>query len=106
MNYSVDWDGPGERDREDRRIVGVALRSPSGEMWVGAPGRRHHHVISQMRFAQKTAEEVAECEQGFVDDKGTFLTRRQALRVADESGQLNRKPGGYNGPELFSEDLW
>ena len=30
----------------------------------------------------------------------------EAMKVAVAAGQLKRGPGGYQGPELFSEDLW
>lgn len=46
-------------------------------------------------------------DQGFALDDGSFVNRRQAFGIAWENGQLRpRKPGGYNGPELYSEDLW
>lgn len=46
-----------------------------------------------------------EDEQGFIDTKGAFLTRREAFVLARESGQCPHLP-----PEgtacLFSEDLY
>jgi hypothetical protein len=46
--------------------------------------------------------------QGFLDANGVFLTRGQAYEVAVQTGQINRRegPGHYQGPLLFSEDLW
>ena len=44
--------------------------------------------------------------QGFLDEDGKFLNRKEAFTLATESGQIRRRPGGYDGPELYSEDLW
>lgn len=44
--------------------------------------------------------------QGFLTSSGEFLNRRQAYTYAQEHNQLKRRPGGYNGNQLFSEDLW
>ena len=45
--------------------------------------------------------------QGFIDDKGNFLTRKQAYIVATTEGQIkHRLKGQYDGNELYSEDLW
>ena len=45
--------------------------------------------------------------QGFLDDTGNFLNRRDAFIHATACNQVKvRQPGQYNGDELFSEDLW
>lgn len=44
------------------------------------------------------------CEQGFIDQKGEFLTREQAWKIAEAAGQIRQvtgKPG-----TLYSEDLY
>ena len=46
-------------------------------------------------------------ETGFLNEKREFLDRRAAYKEAQRCGQLLPRPeGGYNGDELFSEDLW
>lgn len=42
-------------------------------------------------------------EQGFIDQCGVFMDRREAYQVALASGQI--KPGAVNG-RLYSEDLY
>ena len=45
---------------------------------------------------------VTNDEQGFLDEGGRFLTRKQALVSAELFGQLLCEPRGV----LTSEDLW
>lgn len=46
-------------------------------------------------------------EQGFLNRSGEFLDRKAAYTEAEKCGQLLPRPvGGYQGDELFSEDLW
>ena len=47
-----------------------------------------------------------EWEQGFVDQWGVFMDRKEALEVAIQSGQLNMKYKCGNQFILFSEDLY
>ena len=44
-------------------------------------------------------------EQGFVDQFGAFLTRKEALEIAKENGQIIRDLG-YDPGELYSEHLY
>ena len=47
----------------------------------------------------------AASEQGFIDQFGTFLTRKEALEIAKREGQIVRRCGG-DEKELFSENLY
>jgi hypothetical protein len=44
-------------------------------------------------------------EQGFIDQRGEFMTREEAHKVATKSGQIIRRCGGDDG-RLFSENLY
>lgn len=44
-------------------------------------------------------------EQGFIDQRGAFLTREEAHKVATGAGQIIRRCGGDDG-RLFSENLY
>jgi len=44
--------------------------------------------------------------QGFLDSAGRFLRRAEAYTLAEWNGQLQRRPGGYQGTDLYSEDVW
>jgi len=90
------------------RIIAVALKMPDGRVeWAAAPILRHGQLMSALReMGQCLPGDVLAAEQGFATEDGTFLSRREAFDLAAVNGQLKRKPGGYDGPELFSEDLW
>jgi hypothetical protein len=98
-------------------IVAAAIQFPGKDCdlicFVPAPGRHHnvlHSLWHQFKEGKKdrTPQSYADEIQGFITDKGKFLDRLSAMRHAVECGQpMLRKPGiGYQGDELFSEDLW
>lgn len=63
---------------------------------------RHHHVIHMIGGISGPHRE------GFLDDLGNYLSRRDAYSLACNNGQINRRQGEnfYQGHELYSEDLW
>lgn len=83
------------------KIVGVAVRYNEQTFSLPAPNR-HHNVLYMIGKISGSHEE------GFVLDDGTFIGRIGAMQLAKDNGQLNRREGEnyYQGPELFSEDLW
>lgn len=88
------------------RITHVAIRHRGKVYSLPAPNR-HHHVLWEMRDSGIPRTELGDHEQGFVDESGAFLTRTHAFERAQETGQIKpRVPGNYEGPLLFSEDLW
>lgn len=67
----------------------------------------HRHADALVVFQQMWEPGYAKVvEQGFMDEKRQFMTREQAYAVSVANGQLKRGDGGYQGGELFSEDLW
>jgi len=84
------------------KITGVAVMY-AGRMYQLPKPNRHHDVIRSIPGGVKGPD-----LQGFVDEFGTFLTRKAVMVRAIKTGQLKRRPGKehYQGPELFSEDLW
>lgn len=44
-------------------------------------------------------------EQGFIDNQGNFLNRKEAYQIAKRNNQIKYR-GIYRGDELFSEDLY
>jgi hypothetical protein len=94
-------------NRDHIHIVGIALRLPDGRIVSAREPARHSHVIAMLGKAHESAETIANSEQGFIDDHGRFLNRADALTLARSTGQMKpRQPGHYDGPELYSEDLW
>ncbi len=92
-----------------RLVVCAALRHPQGGIITGP---RHFDPI--MRRQIMTGETELErlgwesATQGFVDQRGTFLTRTEAWAVASAAGQIRRRCGGdtANGGTLYSKSLY
>jgi hypothetical protein len=86
--------------KPQRRVVCAAIRS--GTLII--PGPRHFDstMHALLEFA---GLHVPEAEQGFIDQWGNFMDRKEALDVALAANQLTRvKTQPFN--ELFSEDLY
>lgn len=99
-DMNVGFHAPCNHKVKARKIVGVACWYQNKMYQLAAPNR-HHHLKAKF-----DGQMGGGADQGFVDEDGHFLTRRQAMFVAKNNGQLKRRPGGYDGPDLFSEDLW
>jgi hypothetical protein len=92
-------------------IIGVAFRLPDGRLRVLPRPARHCHYSREYNDEARKAGYfapwegwgggLAGIEQGFVDDAGNFLNRKDAAKHAYECGQI---------PELaltlYSEDVW
>lgn len=88
-----------------RTITHVALKY-KGRVHAMPRPCRHHHIFNEM-YEKYGIEHVSNEEQGFLDDKGQFINRREGLILARINGQLKpRQPGQYDGDELYSEDIW
>ena len=90
------------------KIIAVAVRLEDGSMFVKERPFRHHNVFHMMYDDFDVSSDMLEnSEQGFLDNRGMFLNRKEAYILAKTNGQLlQRKAGQYDGNELFSEDLW
>jgi hypothetical protein len=85
-----------------RYITHVALKR-NGVIYSLPKPNRHHHLFSLTVNDPKEDDD----EQGFLDNDGMFLNRAEAFIVATNANQLKpRRPGGYDGELLFSEDIW
>lgn len=91
------------------RIVCAANRLPDGTMFIGA---RHWDDLMCAQAGRYIAlheledHEVGDAEQGFMDQWGRFMTRKAAWLIAEKNGQILHRGPGYNGPDLFSENLY
>ena len=86
-------------------IIAAAVLNGLAVHSVPPPGR-HGDVLRRM-YEDGTPLDHAAHEQGFVTSKGRFVSREDAMLIATAAGQCKpRRPGQYNGPRLFSEDLW
>jgi len=83
-------------------IEGVAIKY-KGKTYKLPKPNRHHDLINLIY--QETGEPVYESEQGFYDNFGYFLNRKDALFFALQSGQV-LDIIKLHGNVLFSENLW
>lgn len=88
------------------RIVCAANRAKDGTLILGV---RHFdqamHRTIDLIYGEKRPRHM---EQGFIDSRGDFLTRRQAWKVAEAAGQIIHRVGGDDtgGGTLYSENLY
>jgi hypothetical protein len=77
----------------------------NGTTYSLPPPNRHAQVLW---LINETNEHNYPNEEGFLDSEGKFLNRKEAMKIAVASGQLRRREGAqyYQGPDLYSEDLW
>lgn len=69
-------------------------------------GPRHFDPVMRMQIANDTEAPLwRHAEQGFVDQWGNFLTRKEALEIALRNGQRRRRCGG-DDDQLYSENLY
>ena len=86
-----------------QKVVCAAMRNSRGGVFCSP---RHFDIIC---FLGATSLEWSDhdVEQGFVDQFGEFLTRKEAFKVAKLAGQLDKSTRKFDlGEELYSEDLY
>lgn len=93
---------PGNPNR-DRRVVCAANRNlDSGLVICGA--RHFDNVMRRAIEATGIPCQNQHWDQGFIDNRGEWLTRAEAMKLAVDAGQLPEKYKAIT--ELFSEDLY
>lgn len=86
----------------NQRIVCAANRNKfvSFDILLGV-----RHWNDFMRSQLDGRDSYDDYEQGFIDNRGDFLTREEAWVVAEREGQIIRRVGGDEGV-LYSENLY
>lgn len=72
-------------------------------------GARHWDGVMRAQFAASHGKDAKPIgwDEGFIDQFGDYLTREEAVEIADKAGQLNqRREKGWPEHMLFSEDLY
>ena len=99
---------PEQQSRQ--RVVSAACRQ-------AIPGYQGLQIIASPRHFDSTCRAIIDmlpeserdqwyhAEQGFVDNFGNFLDRRQAYKIAKAANQILYRCGGDEGV-LFSENLY
>ena len=96
----------GQVERSVRRVVCAAIRADDGVVLLGV---RHYSTDMHAQIHART-DGAKFChrsgdDQGFVDQRGEYMTRRQAWNVAEAAGQVRR--AGHDGEGvLYSEHLY
>lgn len=90
----------------ERRIVCAAIRNSKGIILVGV---RHYDTFMRQQIRNfKTnfynCEDHSSIEQGFLDNRFQFLTRKEAWEVAKNAGQIIRDCSEEG--TLYSENLY
>ena len=84
-----------------RRVVCAAVRDSDGRIVVGP----RHFDQTMTNAIYSLPEWSRPWEQGFIDQRGEFMTREEAHKVAIEADQIIRRCGGDDA-RLFSENLY
>lgn len=84
-----------------RHIVAVAMRD--GALILTQPIPARHHTLIHAAYDMGIRKKFTSDDQGFLDNYGQFVGRREAGEIAVSSGQIKalRWP-----PFLYSEDLF
>lgn len=93
-----------------RRVVCAANKASDGTIFAGA---RHFDDVMRTQisiYLERQGKDITEVsfQQGFIDQRGVFMTRVEAWAVAEASGQIRERVGGdsANGGTLYSENLY
>jgi hypothetical protein len=89
------------------RIIASAIQLENGQIYVG---KRHSDAQKNALIYSKS--KIA--KEGFITTLLRFVNRKEAYLIAKEHDQFKREEiqkacgvkNGYNGEELYSEDLW
>ncbi len=94
----------------ERRVVCAAIRNARGALLLGI---RHYsedmHRQIHARHDGHTFMHRYDEDQGFVDQRGCFMSREEAYQVAEAAGQIVNTTAcgrGLDGPKLYSEGLY
>ena len=89
---------------EDTNVIYCCSSKQS--TYITILGARHYDswMISQI-MDLKLRQNITELQQGFIDQFGNFLSRKEALQIAIRQHQIIR-PAACTDTELFSEALY
>ena len=88
------------------KVVAAAIKVGQLVCVVERPGR-HGDVFVGLRDAEVPKLIGGRGEQGFIDSDGRFLSRGEALSIAQDAQQMKANRGSRHNPDqLYSEDVW
>ena len=93
-------------EKSERRVVCAAIRAEDGSLLLGI---RHYssdmHKQIGMRYDGRLFLHRNGDDQGFVDQHGVYMTRREAYDVALKADQIIRMEACLR-EELYSEGIY
>lgn len=90
-------------DKPQRRVVCAACRNiETGEIILGP---RHFDETMRSHLKDKKQSHLLYKDQGFIDQWGVYMDRKEAHIVAKAAGQIVRRCGG-DDDTLYSENLY
>ncbi len=99
-----------DQSASQRRVVCAAIRAADGSLLLGIRHYSHDmHLQIATRINGDSFKGRRDEDQGFVDQRGVFMSREEAYRVAASAGQIlypERCGQGLDGPKLYSEGLY
>jgi hypothetical protein len=97
---------PEQIDRSQRRVVCAACKMSDGTLVLGARHGDGCMIATADRLGKKRSHDPD--DQGFIDQRGVFMTRQEAWKVAEAAGQILYRCGGdtRDGGTLYSENLY
>ena len=89
------------------KITGVAVLTTNNEI-VSLPAPNRHSNVLWTVIGEYESKKMAMVKgtQGFVDEDGEFLDRKESVIRAMEFSQISRPKKTSPENLLFSEDLW
>jgi len=90
---------------EKPQQVVVCAANKYGDLII--PSARHHDKVMNKLILEIGYLIERECEQGFINQFGEFLSREDAMIIAKKAGQkINKRGCGGSETILFSEGLY
>lgn len=86
-----------------RLIVCAAMKMKDGSIILGIR-HFHPHMRAVLKRLYGDSYKLQVAEQGFVDQSGVFVDRKEAWKIAEEAGQIRRQVSGTG--TLYSENLF
>jgi hypothetical protein len=92
--------------RGQRRVVCAACKMADGTLVLGARHWDGRMIGISARLGKERSHDPN--DQGFIDQRGVFMTRQEAWKVAQDAGQILYRCGGdtRDGGTLYSENLY
>jgi hypothetical protein len=84
--------------QEGESIKSAAIKMPDGEI---VTGQYHQEAYDKLGMLQEDSPPGV--KEGFVTDKGRFVSREEASKISKESGQLESPPKSLHSEDLGAE---